>query len=182
MAAGALTGCSSGSHAGPAQGFDSALKSTARLSAYSFQVTVQAGSTDVVVAGRFHAPDQIDEVQSVGGKQTEVVEVGTKAASRSLPSGAWAALSTGSISDPRATFDALLKATGVTVSGTTYSFTLSGAPAAQLVNGATTLSGTATVAGGQITSLTYSTSAPTAIKVAALYTPATTSSAITLPS
>jgi hypothetical protein len=150
---------------------------------YGFVADVTGGAQPVHVSGVFSAPDHIHETVTVGGSTLELIRIGSRTFSRNAPTGAWTAAtptSTSGPGDPRSAFSPLASAMASSAEGSTYGFTLSDADAAQLVQGSTSVTGSAVVAGGYITDLRYqSTSPPVSVHIT--YTGINSTPAVTAP-
>ncbi|GAC1542463.1 MAG: hypothetical protein NVS3B12_30480 [Acidimicrobiales bacterium] len=163
------------------QASDPALRAAAKAmaTARSFRFVAdisRSGAPPLHLAGEFSAPDHVHETIS-GTPQgtTEVAFIG-KSTYRRRPDGHWvkggeqsAGGSAGaSSSDPREAFEVLEEARSVT-SGSSSTFTLSGAAAHRLDGAATTVRGGATLAGATIIALDYQGDDPSATKVVLHY-------------
>ena len=156
-----LAGCAGSSHGtAPAAGEAAAtLRTAARAMrqspGYRFAAHVVVGPGASDVTGEFQAPDRVHTLLSERGATVESVFLGNQAFVRDR-SGRWVdrlqAPAAGT--DPRASFDAVAAATGVTLVGDEYRFTLTGDAARRLAK-ASKVQGRARVVGGVVTRLEY---------------------------
>ena len=161
-----------------------AVRAMQTATSYEFSGRVTIGIEVLNIAGRFAAPDRVDEtLQLVGGPPIERVGVGTVTYQRG-PFGWRSVASPGPTGDPRAVFAALAAATGLSRQGSTYAFSVSGAAASQLVPGAgsgTVVTGSASIANGWVQSLTYRSTAGAGTSVALTCSAVGTAPQVTTP-
>jgi hypothetical protein len=166
----ALAACGGGSGAAPASApsgptvkLQDAAAAMRTVKGFRFTAEVVTGSQQVRVAGEFSAPDGLHETVTVGASTLELVKVGTRTFRRDSATVPWQAVPTTSSSpatDPRAAFSTLASTSAVKVEGATYFFSLSNGAAANLVNGSTSVTGSAAVDGGRIVDLKYQSNNP----------------------
>ncbi|MFI5043117.1 MAG: hypothetical protein ACHQNA_14935, partial [Acidimicrobiales bacterium] len=161
-----------------------AIRSMQAATDYHFSGQVAIGIEVLKLSGEFSAPDHLHETLTLGGgSPVERVIIGPAAYQRSLLG--WQRVAGASTAgDPRSTFTALAGAAHVKVSGSVYSFDMTGPNAAALISGnepAATVSGTVTVQSGQIVSLTYTSPAGAGTTVAFAYSGVGTTPPVTAP-
>jgi hypothetical protein len=161
-----------------------AVRTMEAAPSYHFSGQVAIGIEVLKLAGEFSAPDHLHETLTlVGGPPVERVIIGAVAYQRSATG--WTRIAGASTAgDPRTTFNALANATQVKASGSVYSFELTGTGAAALVSAAgpsTAVSGTVTLASGQIASLTYQSPAGAGTTVSFTYSAIGTTAPVTAP-
>jgi len=154
------------------------------IGSYHFSGQLTIGVEVLTLSGEFSAPDNLHETLVLGGAApVERILIGQVTYQKG-PFG-WAKVASATTaSDPRSTFGALALATHVTQSGSVYSFSMTGAAAASLVSGAgstTTITGTVTIQGGQIVSVSYSSPAGAGTTVTFTYSGLNTSPPVTAP-
>jgi len=151
---------------------------------YQFAGQVTIGVEVLKLGGQFSAPDRIHETLTlVGGQPIERVVIGATTYQRTLVGWQKVTAST-SAGDPRATFNALAGVTNVHLSGSTYSFELTGTAAAALVTGSdpsATVNGTITVQSGYITTLSYQSPSGAGTTVSFTYSGVGTTPPVTAP-
>ena len=176
-----------------------ALRSAAHTLAgapdFTFASTVTVGPSSSQVAGQFQMPDIVHlTVRGASPGTTEVLFVGSKSFVRATD-GTWQNRLTPSAgsADPRSTFGVVDTATSVTQvtsatpGDTTFTFRLSPAAAARIVQGTGTvagspLTGTAVVRNGRLAGLTLrSTSGGSPFTVSIAYSAVGTTTPISLP-
>jgi hypothetical protein len=153
------------------------------VNSFRFTADVTGGAQPVHIAGEFSSPDRVHETVAVGTSTLELVQIGSRTFRRDTPTSPWSAVTpTGSSAptDPRIAFGILASADSVSAAGSTYTFTLTNAVAAKLVTGSSSVTGTATVAGGHITDLAYQSKSPS-ISVHLVYSAINATPAVTAP-
>ena len=169
---------------GPARDLQAAATAMRIVTTFEFTAKVVTGAQQAQISGEFASPHNLHETAQIGAQTVELIRVGNKTYTRTAANTPWT-LSSGSASsapaDPRAAFAVLESAGDVTLAGSTYSFTLTGSAAAALIQGAGTVTGTATLAGGRISALSYKATTP-AVSVDLTYSKFNSAPAITLPS
>ncbi|MGA7912612.1 MAG: hypothetical protein WB682_11210 [Candidatus Dormiibacterota bacterium] len=166
---------------GPAQDLNAAAAAMQTVTSFEFTAKVVTGSQEARITGEFAAPNNLHETAQIGTQSLELIRVGSRTYVRSAANTPWApATGSPAPADPRAAFRVLESAGDVTLSGSTYAFTLTGAAAAALIQGAATVKGTVTLAGGRIATLSYQATAP-AVSVDLAYSNFNGAPAITLP-
>jgi hypothetical protein len=177
------TSASEPSPTGPAADLQAAATAMRAVTSFHFTAKVVTGSQQTQISGEFAVPNNLHEIAQIGSQYVELIRLGSKTVTRFAPNTAWTASTAAGPSaatDPRAAFAALESAGQVTMSGSTYAFTLSGAAAVSLVQGATNVKGTATLTGGRIATLNYqSTTPPVSVDLA--YSSFNSAAPITLP-
>ena len=209
LAAAALGGCggrapqSSGASASQPQTAPRAVPGAASLiaatrametaSSYRFAGSVSVASSTTRVAGEFEAPDRVHElITTPQGATVEVVFAGPQVFVRDRATGRWSPeRGTGAAaSDPRHAFLMLEQATSVaeTGDGSTFTFALPATAASEFADvsghapAATAGQGSATVAGGVLSTLRYDIAAPTArVDVLLTYTDVGHAPPVSLP-
>jgi hypothetical protein len=148
---------------GPAQKLQAAAAAMRQVETFRFTADVVSGTQQVHLNGEFSAPDSLHETVKVGTGTLEFVRIGARTYRRDSPTAKWAAVpaaSTTTPTDPRSAFAVLSKATDVHLVGAGYGFGLGKTAAASLVKGSAQVTGTAQLAGGRITDLSYATTNP----------------------
>ncbi|MFI5282118.1 MAG: hypothetical protein ACHQ0J_03205 [Candidatus Dormibacterales bacterium] len=177
------TASSQPSPTGPAADLQAAATAMKAVTTFHFTAKVVTGSQQTQISGEFGAPNNLHETAQIGSQYVELIRVGSRTVVRSAPSAAWTvstAASQSAAGDPRAAFGALGSAGDVTISGSTYTFTLTGAAAASLVQGASKVTGTATLTDGRIATLSYLSTTPP-VSVVLAYSSFNSAATITLP-
>lgn len=170
----------------PQSGLSRAARAMASARSFRFSADVTRSSgAPVHLVGEFSAPDHLHQLITAAGQPpVEVVFIGGRGY-RKRPDGHWVegtapAGATGP-TDPGAAFNVVGDATDQSGSGTSYRFTLTGAPARRLDGAATKVEGTATVAGDTITELSYQGDDPGTTKVTVRYSDIGSSPPVTAP-
>lgn len=125
---------------------------------YTFTGTVDVGSGQAKLAGRFQAPDRVLEiVTAASGAAAELVMIGPAVFVHDPATGKWRrSLTTSGTTDPRSAFSVLLDAEDVSRSAGQFQFSLPPRDASGLLAGtaaAGSVAGTADLVDGVITSL-----------------------------
>ena len=154
------------------------------VASYRFSGHLTIGVEVLTLSGEFSTPDNLHETLVLGGAApVERIVVGQVTYQKG-PFG-WAKVASATTaSDPRSTFGALALATHVTQSGSVYSFSMTGPPAAALVTGVgpdSTVTGTVTLQAGQIVSITYSAPVGAGTTVTFIYSGIGTTPPVTAP-
>ncbi len=130
---------------------------------FRFTADVVSGSQSVHVSGEFSAPNDLHENVKIGSNTLELIRVGSRTFRRDAAAVPWQ-LATAARSavpaDPRSAFSTLTGVTAITLKGSSYMFTLTDGAAANLVQGSTTVTGTATLNGRWISDLRYGATSP----------------------
>jgi len=161
-----------------------AVRTMESASSYQFAGQVTIGVEVLKLGGQFSSPDRLHETLTlVGGPPVERVVIGPTTYQKGLA--AWTKVSSSaSAADPRATFNALAGVSHVHLSGSTYSFELTGTSASALVAGSdpsTTINGTATVVSGFIYTLSYQSPAGAGTTVSFTYGGVNSTPPVTAP-
>jgi hypothetical protein len=147
----------------PALKLQAAATTMRMVETFQFTAEVVSASQKTNISGEFAAPDALHETVKIATGTLEVIRIGTRTYRRDSPTAAWQLVPPSKATtptDPRLAFTVLAKATDVHLQGSTYLFTLTTSAATSLVNGSSSVTGSAVLAGGRITDLTYKAAKP----------------------
>ncbi len=155
------------------------------LSGYTFEGDVTAGALKFHISGAFNAPNRVSAtITPTGAAPTKWIVIGTRAYELKAGSSTWTVAPTGTsgglATDPRGAFTALSQAQQVSSAADGYTFTVSGPASGTLVQGSSTVTGTAKLQAGRIVGLSYRSDNP-AVSVALVYGAFNSAPSITPP-